>query len=463
MNLINPAHRADRGFTLPELLISVVIIATIATVMVGVTSVVLRNTPSTQARAEDARSMMGLVTWLPQDVDSTPPTGFDVGKTTDSGCGTDPAGSTNLLRLQWRERASSATYTTYIANYRSVSTANGLARIERVTCSGLGDPPFTSRTSLNMTSDLPPLPIGWVPGAAPAAVAIDAPAGSVPLVTFAVTTLDGDVVYTDSAPKNPAMTLPSTTSPSWKPPAPEPETEANVPPEALDLLLTVHRQVTANATLTVTDGNGDPLIVELNPATVPLGWTVTLASVALSITAPADAALNVPYVVSYIVDDDRGGVITGNVTVTAVDPSAPTTTATSSTSSTLPTSSTTTTTVAPSCVVTAQSISPASVKNVQPDSNNQGGGKVQVGVLLNQVVVTATTNTHCQGLLIKYNSGGANSPPSRTMTATSATSWTVTLEGRDQGSSETWADGSHEIAFFSANGGPWGSVTLEVT
>ena len=46
--------------------------------MVGVTSVVLRNTPTTEARAEDARSMMGLVTWLPQDVDSTPPTGFDL-------------------------------------------------------------------------------------------------------------------------------------------------------------------------------------------------------------------------------------------------------------------------------------------------------------------------------------------------------------------------------------------------
>jgi hypothetical protein len=49
------------------------------------------------------------------------------------------------------------------------------------------------------------------------------------------------------------------------------------------------------------------------------------------------------------------------------------------------------------------------------------------------------------------------------MTQTSATEWSVTLKSRDTGSSETWTDGAHAIAFHSANGGSWGTVELTVT
>jgi prepilin-type N-terminal cleavage/methylation domain-containing protein len=456
MTRARDTKRSDSGFTLPEVLISVVIIAMIATVMVGVTAVVLRNTPTTEARAEDARSMMGLVTWLPQDVDSTPPGGFDTAKTTASGCNVSPG--INLLKLTWTERTSTQPVT-YIANYRHVTGADGLGKIQRVTCSGTGSGTYQNGMALNMTSELPGLPAGWMPPSPPVAVSIDS-TGSVPLVTFAITTLDGQIVKTDSAPKNPAETLPPPAAPSWKPPTPPPPADVNIPPSALDLAISVHPAVTANATLSVSDGNGDPLSVELDPATIPPGWTVTLSSVVMSITAPAGATLNVPYVISYVVDDDRGGVITGHVTVTVVDPSAPTTTASSSTSSS---SSTTTTTIEPPCVVSGGTISPASVKNVQPDSHNQGGGKVLVGVLLDPVVVTATTNEHCSGLEIHYSSGGVNSPGFRAMTQTGYTTWTVTLESRSMGSSETWADGDHTIQFHSANGGSWGTVTLTVT
>ena len=128
-------------------------------------------------------------------------------------------------------------------------------------------------------------------------------------------------------------------------------------------------------------------------------------------------------------DDQSGeGAVTGTVTVTVVDP-ATTATTTSTTSTT--TTSTTTTTLAPTCVVTGRAIDPGSVKNVQPDSHNQGGGNVNVGVLKDPVVITATSNEHCEGLQIEYNSCGVNSPPFRAMTQLAATSWTVTLESRD--------------------------------
>ena len=159
-------NRSDSGFTLPEVLISVVVIGMIATVLGGVFSVFMRSTPTTEARADDARSVMGLVTWLPQDVDSTPATGFDLGAGTASGCNLNPG--VNLLRLEWHEKIGSVT-TTYVANYRHVSTASA-ARVVRITCSGVGSPPFATGEQQNLTSDLPPLPGGWTPGNAPAAV-----------------------------------------------------------------------------------------------------------------------------------------------------------------------------------------------------------------------------------------------------------------------------------------------------
>jgi prepilin-type N-terminal cleavage/methylation domain-containing protein len=458
MKRVGATPRTDRGFTLPEVMISVMIIAVIATVMVGVASVVLRNTPTTEARAEDARSMLGLVTWLPQDVDSTPPTGFVVDPSAQSGCSATPDTGTNLLRLQWTERASSTTVT-YIANYRSVPNSSSRSHIERITCSGSGGA-FSNVMRLSMTAELPALPPGWTQGSAPAEVHVDTVSGPIPLVIFKLTTIDGDVVYADSAPKNPAMTLPATTLPSWKPPTPTTGVTVETAPTTTNISFTIYPNVATNANLIVYDADGDSLQVELVPSSIPAGWTVTLLGVALSVTAPTGTPANVPYVISYTVDDHRGGVVTGTVTVTVINPATSSTT--TSTTSTSSTSTSTTTTLPPVCLVTGRSVSPASVKNVQTDSHNQGGGNVTVGVLLDPVVVTATTNEHCEGLQIQYNSGGFNSPPFRAMTQTSATTWSVTLESRSMGSSETWSDGIHALAFHSANGGSWGTVNLEV-
>lgn len=446
----------DAGFSLPEILISIVVMSTIATVLVGVVSVVLRNVPSTEARAEDARSVMGLVTWLPQDVDSTPPTGFDIDPSTASGCGVDPAGSINLLRLQWSEHVSGTT-TTYISNYRHL-TEGAAANVKRVTCSGAGSPPFASGVVQNVTGQLPVLPAGWSPGQPPASVTIatDAVTGNVDLVTFALTTFDGDLVKVDSAPKNPAETLPSTTLPSWYPPTPATAVESNTLPTTTNLSFTAHPDVVTAANLIVDDDDGDTLAVALDPATIPVGWNVSLTSLQLSITPPL-ADVGTTHTISYTIDDQQGeGIVTGTVTVEVVA------TATSTTTTTPPTTTTTTTTTLPSCQLVSASVSPSSVKNVQTDSHNQGGGNVNVGVLLDPVVVSATTNEFCEGLHIQYDSGGVNSPPFVNMNQDGPTSWSIRLPGRDDGTSETWADGNHLISFYDAGGGPYGGVTLEV-
>ena len=64
--------RRSGGFTLVEMLIVVTILGVVMTTLAAVFSVIVRTTPSTEARADDARSLQGLVTWLPQDIDAAP-------------------------------------------------------------------------------------------------------------------------------------------------------------------------------------------------------------------------------------------------------------------------------------------------------------------------------------------------------------------------------------------------------
>jgi len=145
--------KRDRGFTLPELLISIVILGLIASVLVGVFVVVLRTPPSAEARADDARSLLGVTTWFPGDVNSTPrqpiasasPDWWNTASGTASGCTGSPGG-TNLIRLRWTETDGSAT--TYEASYR-LANINGW-RIVRVSCV-VGQ----AGTHLKLTTELP--------------------------------------------------------------------------------------------------------------------------------------------------------------------------------------------------------------------------------------------------------------------------------------------------------------------
>ncbi len=447
-------NRSDHGFTLTEVLISVVVMGIIATVLGGVFTVFMRSTPTTEARADDARSVMGLVTWLPQDVDSTPATGFDVGQSTASGCNQNPG--VNLLRLEWREKIGSVT-TTFVSNYRHVSTASA-ARVVRITCSGVGSPPFATGDQQNLTSDLPRLPGGWTPGDAPAAVTVarTIPAdltSPVELVTMELTTFAGDTVRTDSASKNPSETLPATTLPSWIPPTPSTIPNVNNLPTTVNLSFAANPSpTTTTANLIVNDVDGDPLVVALD--SVPSGWVVTLVGLQMTIT-PDPSDVGNTETIQYTVDDLQGdGVVNGEVDVTVVS------TATTTTVPAVTTTTTTSTTLPPPCAVTSATLTPNTIKNVQA---NGKGGAVNIGVLFKKVAISAATNGNCSGLEVRYVSGGVNTPGFLVLTQVGPTSWTGELLGRHEGSSETWSDGPHQISFHDGGGGPYHSKTLTIT
>ena len=451
--MTHESRRRDDGFALPEILISIVVMSVIASVMVGVVAVVLRTTPTTEARGDDARTLQGLVTWLPQDVDSTPTGNFNVDPARTSGCSTSPG--TNLLRMQWQETAGSSTIT-YIANYRHVQVG-ATARIQRITCSGVGAEPYSTGFAQNMTSELPPMPTPWAQGTAPVAVTIKYDAdGNVELVTFQITTLDGKIVQTDSAPKNPDQTLPTTIPPSWKPPTPTTGVDVNNAPLTTNLAFTAHPGLPVVANLVVSDPDNDVLTVELK--TVPAGWIVLLVNTKITITPLLALLPGSTGVIEYTVKDTAGLSVVGNVTVSIVSLATPTTTSTTTTTTT----STTTTTTLPTCALLSRTISPTSVRNVNPDNNGNGGGQVDVGVLKDPVTITAETNGWCSGVDVRYDTGAPNSAAFVNMTQTGATTFRAIINGKNEGSSELWADGNHTISFYSAEGGAWGTIDVTV-
>src|SRR5215211_2390797 len=98
--------RTDRGFTLPELLIVVVLLGLVVSVIGAAFVVIIRTSPSVDARDDDSRSLLGLVNYLPGDVSSTRVADTVIGNR-NTACGAQPG--TGLLYLSWTDSASGVT------------------------------------------------------------------------------------------------------------------------------------------------------------------------------------------------------------------------------------------------------------------------------------------------------------------------------------------------------------------
>ena len=152
---IAPAGRrsADGGFTLPEVLIVVVLLGLLMPVLAMAFSVVVRTNPTSSDRADDSRSLLNLTNWISQDVSSTSEDGFYVGplESGQVGCvAAWPGSSVNLLELHWREGSSH-----FVTNYRFVSTGPTTGQIFRYACQQ-----GQAATELRMTAELNKVPTG---------------------------------------------------------------------------------------------------------------------------------------------------------------------------------------------------------------------------------------------------------------------------------------------------------------
>jgi prepilin-type N-terminal cleavage/methylation domain-containing protein len=192
----------DRGFTLIELLIVIsllgVIMATLSTAIV----VILRSTPSTGLRIDDARTLRGMSTWLSFDVTSTPPfMPEDSNGGIDTAAGRNDCGApgTNILHLSWTEYDGSATRT-FASSYRYINEP-GNARMMRYTCSRTGTTaPFGAVQGIKLTS-------GLSEAQSPVAL-FDTAAGRVTVVKLRLSGASGEQVIVDTSSRNPAAFLP---------------------------------------------------------------------------------------------------------------------------------------------------------------------------------------------------------------------------------------------------------------
>ena len=147
---------SDRGMTLVELLVVTSLLGLVMFVIAATFVTILRVTPSTEYRIDDARSTRGLQTWLVRDFASTPPHVYDPGTRTGYVDGSQsspaaagvPAGDVcissgiHVLFMAWSDRG-----TSYRAQYTIEGSATTGYEVVRTICGG-------NNAQLSLTGDV---------------------------------------------------------------------------------------------------------------------------------------------------------------------------------------------------------------------------------------------------------------------------------------------------------------------
>ncbi|MFW2333971.1 prepilin-type N-terminal cleavage/methylation domain-containing protein [Ilumatobacter sp.] len=203
------SHPDDRGFTLIEAVIVVVLLGLVSLVIGFAITTVLRVTPTAESRVSTARSVQGLTVWFPADVASAVASGSNI-ITTPSGLtcvGSESTPGVNLIELQWT--VSEPATATFVAAYRLEPGVGGDI-VHRYECSSATGP-FNDTTSQALTG-----PLASGTGTASATPSFDE-------VALQLQADDGTPIRIEATPRNPDASLPTTTlSPPLPPPTSPP-------------------------------------------------------------------------------------------------------------------------------------------------------------------------------------------------------------------------------------------------
>ncbi len=497
--------RRDAGFTLTEVIIVVVIMGIISVAIGGVFSVIVRTTPPTEARADDARSLLGLSTWLPADVNSTPmtPSGsvdaegasFDRRPGASSTCSSGNDG-TNLLKLRWTEQFGGTVR--YDVSYRIVERDSGW-HIVRVSCTNGG-----TATVNNLTAALGPPVENDVSGditrvTSPADVTYKFDDGLVVGAVVRVTTIDGEQIRIDTVSQSPNESLPpigsveldpTTTTEATTTTTTEPPSSVGVC-SLLDTVASVDQVPTpAISTLLrdATDLASGALTSEVAVDAV-LRTTIAEDLATLDLTTQTCATLQLVYETGTAVvsrpatvdavctetdTDDPDTCIELTVTAsielpadpaeqwtTAMTPDPPHPVHLADGSGTMIPGSETgffvdedPDTVPVTCTASFVSVDPSSVYNTN-NANSNNTNNVTAGVLLEDVTVTVSKGENCGNLGLEY----VHNPPSAGWKPFGASSQVI-LERTNQ---EIWTDGDRVLRLRDGQGGDiLAETTLEI-
>ena len=172
-------HRTDRrrdaGFTLPELLISVLLMGMLTTAMAGAFSVVLRQQKPTIARIAESKDITFVQTWVPLDVASAVTNPNPALPTINTDPGFDPttAGAlpgTNVFTVL-RSDISGASEVLYYVAYRYVQVGDEY-QLRRYEIRGAGTPSEVIK-QVGVAHELPAPPAGWREGIDPPTHAVE--------------------------------------------------------------------------------------------------------------------------------------------------------------------------------------------------------------------------------------------------------------------------------------------------
>jgi prepilin-type N-terminal cleavage/methylation domain-containing protein len=308
-----PTDVRDGGFTLLETVIVVLIMGILMPVLAFSFSVVVRNTPTAEDRADDARSLLNLTTSLSQDVSSTREDGFFIGTSAPGGgclASSLPASSINLLELHWSEGTEN-----YVTNYRWITTGPSVGQIYRYACQQ-----GQVATAARMTPDLNEVASGtgmFAPAPVEITRALTTKADGSPGtkgLQFVVLIFDDfgiqrELLSLDATTTNVLTTLPGGSGASGG---------SNTAPIASDLSMTITPPATQVETLQATDPDGDVLFTTF-PNGLPGAWNILATGVTLQVT-PDPAAVPGPYEIIYRVTDPYGASADAKLLVTIAAP-----------------------------------------------------------------------------------------------------------------------------------------------
>ncbi len=156
-------RRRDAGFTLPELLISIMLMGIIATSLAGAFSVVLRQQKPTIDRIAESKDITFVQTWIPLDVASAVANPNPALPTMNTDPGFDPTTAkelpgTNVFTVL-RSDISGATQTYYYVAYRYVQVGQEY-QLRRYEIRGAGTGSQVIK-QVGVAHELPAPPVGW--------------------------------------------------------------------------------------------------------------------------------------------------------------------------------------------------------------------------------------------------------------------------------------------------------------
>lgn len=196
-----PAADRDRGTTLLEVIVTMIMLGIITSVVAFAVTTTLRVTPTTASDIDESRSLLGLTNRFAADVSSTPEAGVTLAPSTLACIGSEVAAGDNLVELRWT--ADEPTSVEYVAAYRSETAPSGRV-VRRYVCSDAAGFNDTLRSTLTAPLDNSVPTLTAVPTSRLVRMQVQAP--------------DGTVITAEGTTRDPPATLPTTTVAATLPP-----------------------------------------------------------------------------------------------------------------------------------------------------------------------------------------------------------------------------------------------------